>query len=134
MILLIFEINAMIESFKFRAIENLYSSESLFDLGYYNACANRAYYSIFHCALVTLIEKGFTPNLDHRNVLSMFNNELINRRKIFSSKLKDIFHESQELRNDADYRNGVSKAKAKKTVDYANVFLTTVFKDFKHEN
>ena len=118
------------ESFKLRAIENFHSSEALFDLGYYNASANRAYYAIFHCALVELMKRGYKPPVDHRNVQSMFINELINRKKVFSSQMKKIFIDAMELRIDADYDKGVSKSDAKKQVNFTSIFLKTVFKDF----
>lgn len=120
----------MIESFKLRAIENFHSAEALFDLGYYNASANRAYYAIFHCALVELLKRGYKPPVDHRNVQSLFIKELINRKKVLSSQMKNIFVDAMELRNDADYKNGVTKTDAKKQVAKTGIFLKTIFKEF----
>ena len=96
----------MLTSFYERADENLKSAEVLYDSGLYNASANRAYYSAFQISLVLLWDKGFDPKIDHKNALSMFINEFINKKKIFPSIYKSELYNLQDVRNKADYRYG----------------------------
>jgi uncharacterized protein (UPF0332 family) len=102
----------MKESFYNRANENLKAAELLFDAGLYNASANRAYYSAFHVTIAYLFDKGFEPVIDHKNVFSLFINELINKKKIFPSLYSKLIYELQDNRNLADYESGISKRKS----------------------
>ena len=110
-----------------RAKENLLAAERLFDLDFFNASANRAYYAAFHAALSVLFRNGFTPTTDHKVVQAMFSGELINRRKIVASRFKGYLQELQDARNDADYKNGVSKQLArtqlKKSTEFVHYLL-----------
>ena len=81
----------MKESFLLRAKENLKAAEILFDQGLYNASANRAYYSAFHLTIVYLYNNGIVPIIDHRNVLSMFISEFVNKRRDFRQVLNKIY-------------------------------------------
>ena len=99
----------MKESFLKRAKENLKAAELLFDNGLFNASANRAYYSAFHAIIVVLINNGLSPEIDHRKALSLFSSELINRRKIFPSRLKEDIYDLLNNRILADYGPGLSK-------------------------
>jgi uncharacterized protein (UPF0332 family) len=119
----------MQELFHLRARENLQAAERLFELELFNASANRAYYAAFHAALATLFRYGFTPNIDHKAVQSMFNGELINRRKIVPAHLKQSLQQLQDVRNIADYKNGVSKAKAADQLKKAVTFCSIILKD-----
>ena len=95
-------------SFWNKADENLKAAQLCFDNGFYNACANRAYYAMFHAAIAILIIKGFPPtkkHIDHGWVQSNFVSELIKRRKTFQSKFKSYLQDAQMVRNDADYKN-----------------------------
>ncbi|MBM2815015.1 MAG: hypothetical protein HW421_1777 [Ignavibacteria bacterium] len=119
----------MIESFFQRALENLKAAELLFENGLYNASANRAYYSAFHAAIVVLFRNGLKPDIDHRKVLSLFSSELINKRKIFSSKFKEDIYEMQKNRILADYGTGISKTKSATQLKFTKEFIKIILKD-----
>ena len=119
----------MLTSFYERADENLKSAEILYNSGLYNASANRAYYSAFQISLVLLWDKGFEPKIDHKNALSMFINEFINKKKIFPSNYKNCLYTLQEIRNKADYQYGISKNKAKEQLKFAKLFYSEVVKE-----
>jgi uncharacterized protein (UPF0332 family) len=107
----------------------LLAAEILFKADLYNASANRAYYAVFHAAFEILIQNGLTPEIDHRNVFSLLNNELINRKKIYPSKLKEYFNFLQDNRNKADYNGNVSKDKATKQLKRANEIFRIFIKE-----
>jgi uncharacterized protein (UPF0332 family) len=119
----------MKELFLNRAKENLKAAEVLFEMDLFNASANRAYYSSFHAALTYLFYQGLNPAVDHRNVLSMFVNEFINKKKIFPSILKSTFYNLQNVRNDADYRAGISKSTANRQLKNAKIFVENIYKE-----
>ena len=93
----------MKETFLYRANEDFEAAELLFENGKCNATANRAYYVAFHLVIAFLFDRGFIPSIDHRNALSMFCNEFVNKKKLFPSEVKKIFYELQNSRNEADY-------------------------------
>lgn len=99
--------------YKIKAIENIKSAEILFENDCFNASSNRAYYAAFHATIALLFSIGIEPKIDHRTIQSLFSEQFVNRRKVFSSKHKGILEDLQEKRNDADYRLGISKRLAK---------------------
>ena len=117
-----------------KAIENLKAAEVLFELDLFNASANRAYYAVFHVATFYLLLKGFSPSISHRNVLSMFVNEFINKKKIFPLKFKNIFYKLQIERNNADYGISISKSVSKKQLKNATIFVKIILNRSKDEN
>lgn len=119
----------MEKTFLNRSKENLKAASLLFDNNLYNASANRAYYSAFHCAIVFLLNKGYSPVIDHKNVLSLFINEFINRKKRFPSLFKKYFYELQTTRNEAYYKNGINKNKAKKQLNIAFEFFNVIISE-----
>jgi uncharacterized protein (UPF0332 family) len=119
----------MEETFYIRANENLKAADMLFDAGLYNACANRAYYAAFHLTTAFLFSKNFKPVVDHRNVLSLFTSEFINKRKVFPSVSKKYIYDLQKGRNDADYKAGVSKAFVSYHLKKCKEFFEIVEKD-----
>ena len=119
----------MKETFLERAKENLQAAEHLFDIGLYNASANRAYYSAFQISMVLLWNKGLDPKVDHKNVLSLFINEFVNKRKLFPSIYKKELYNMQIIRNKADYQYGIKKAEAKAQLKFAQQLYSDVFKE-----
>jgi uncharacterized protein (UPF0332 family) len=116
-----------IETFTQRAEENLSSSAVLFEHGFWNASANRAYYAAFHAAVVFLLRNGIPVEPDHRKVQNAFNGEAIARRKLLPSRWKEFLGELQDVRNNADYKNkGVSKSRAKEQLSRAREFILTL--------
>ena len=94
--------------FWMKANENFKAAQLCFDNGFYNACANRTYYAMYHAAIAILIAKGFPPTqkqIDHGWVQSVFARELINRRKIIPNSFKAYSSDAQIFRNNADYRD-----------------------------
>ena len=49
-------------SLRNKSDENIKAAQLCFDNGFYNACANRAYYAMFHAAVAILIVKGSPPD------------------------------------------------------------------------
>ena len=110
-----------------KAHENLRSAEKAFDDAAYNACANRAYYAAYQAAIAVLRAKGFTPKTDHEVVQAMFSSELINRRKVFPSRLKSYLPNLQTLRNVADYEPvEITKRQAHFQLKQAQEFITII--------
>jgi len=63
-----------------RAKENIKAAQLCFDAGFYNACANRMYYSSLQAAFVALENKGINKEkIDHKWVQSEFADKLIKR-------------------------------------------------------
>ena len=48
----------MKESFKNRALENIQIADKAYELGCFNASANRAYYAAFHAAIAAIYSVG----------------------------------------------------------------------------
>jgi hypothetical protein len=59
----------------------------------------------------------------------MFSGELINRRKVFPSHLKQSLQQLQDVRNNADYKGGVGKAKAAEQLKKSQTFCTILFQE-----
>jgi len=121
----------MKESFIERAIENIKAAELLFDNGFFNASANRAYYSAFHLAIAAIYASGIKPEIDHRTVQTLFAENYCNRRKIFPSKYKGFLPEMQRHRNNADYKDGVTKKTAKQQLKDAKEFFELIIEVIK---
>jgi uncharacterized protein (UPF0332 family) len=103
----------MKESFLLRAIENIEASELLYDIGKYNASANRAYYAAFHIAIACIYNYVKDFSSEHMKVRGLFCDLYINRRKILPPQYKEYLYDLQRTRNLEDYGEGVSKNKAK---------------------
>jgi uncharacterized protein (UPF0332 family) len=88
-----------------KAAESLLTAESEFANGRYNSCANRCYYACFQAAIAALIQEGIRPRgpWKHDFVQGQFVGQLINRRKRYSSSLRNILPENQNVRDKADY-------------------------------
>jgi len=96
----------MKEAFFSKAKENLKIAQASFELGCYNASANRAYFAAFQAAIAALANTGVHSKdgkNDHWWVQSEFNDRLIKRHKIYPSKLKNYLSDMQYIRNIADY-------------------------------
>ncbi len=116
----------MKDSFKNRAVENLEAAELLFEKGKYNASANRAYYAAFHFAIALLFAAGIKPSIDHRTIQALFVDTFINKRKLFPAKYKRYLSDIQDIRNDADYKNGTSKKNAKQQLKDSTEFCSLI--------
>lgn len=123
--------NEMKEGFINKARENLRVAQISFDNGFYNASANRAYYSAFQATIFALADKGLTSSTnDHKWVQAAFSGELIKRRKIYPAKLKAYLMEMQTIRNQADYTDeSVSKRLAHQQLSKAKEMFTLIEKE-----
>ena len=116
-----------IDVFKLRTRENIQAAEALWNLGFFNASANRSYYAAFHAAMVFLLNNGIPVEPDHRKVQNAFNGEAIARRKLLLSRWKEFLGEMQDVRNNADYKNkGVSKNRSNEQLSRAKEFISTL--------
>ena len=118
----------MVQEFLAKSEENLRAADALFELGLYNAAANRAYYAAFHAAIAILAQHGIT-NQDnaHEWVQAQFASELIHRRKVLPANLLRGLQDIQRLRNIADYdATSVSKTTVERHIRKAHDFCTTI--------
>lgn len=87
-----------------KAKENLKVAQICFDNGFYDACANRAYYAAFQAAIAALADKGIkTDKNDHKWVQATFSGTLVKQRKVYPGKLKSYLMDMQTIRNQGDY-------------------------------
>src|SRR5206468_3900009 len=91
-----------------KAEENLAAAESEFANRRYNSCASRGYYACYQAAIYALIQAGIQPSSragqwGHDFVQAQFNGELVNRRKLYPSSLRDVLRQTYALRVKADY-------------------------------
>ena len=112
-----------------KAAESLLTAESEFVNGRYNSCANRCYYACFQAAVAALIQEGIRPRGDwgHDFVQGQFVGQLINRRKRYSSSLRAILPENQNVRDQADYSpNRVSRTQASRALSRTRIFVAAI--------
>jgi uncharacterized protein (UPF0332 family) len=115
-----------------KAEESLAGAESEIANGRYNNAANRAYYACFLAAVSALLQAGIRPRSSggqwsHEFVWGQFVGELINRRKIYPSDLRDTFERVHRLREVADYRaDRVTRVQASRVVGRANSLIEAV--------
>lgn len=91
-----------------KAEESLAGAESEYLNGRYNNCANRCYYAAFQAAIWALSQAGIRPSgrngdWGHDFVISQFNGQLINRRKLYAADLRGALDQNYQLRIEADY-------------------------------
>ena len=103
----------------------------LLNYGFYDACANRAYYAALQATVAALEDKGIKRDrIDHKWVQAEFSSKLIHSRKIYPSKLKSYLPDMQAIRNDADYSDeGVRKKLAFEQLCMAKEMLTLIGKE-----
>jgi uncharacterized protein (UPF0332 family) len=95
-----------IQTFWAKALENIDSAGSELTNRRYNASANRAYYAVFHAAMVALLREGIKPpgaQWGHAFVQAQFAGQLVTRRKAYPAALRDTLPRLEELRERADY-------------------------------
>ena len=126
----------MITIFLEKSLENLAVAEWAFENGYYNACANRAYYAMFQAAVAALANVGITSKtetLDHGWVQGMFARELTRRRKMFpgmGSYLNDV----RLVLNIADYeQEKVNRRRASQALRVAKAMVEAIRKELEKE-
>lgn len=117
-----------------KAEESLAGAVSEYANGRFNNCANRCYYSCFQAAVMALQDAGLSPSgaratWSHEQVQAAFAGELIRRRKIYSSGLRDVLARLYLLREAADYKPDlVSEIQAARAIQRTRAFVQAVQK------
>lgn len=111
-----------------KAKRNIRAAQLLFDNELYDESANRAYYAAFQAALAMLSTVGISiERISHEATQSVFNRELIHRRKVFPGKFKSYLLDLLAVRGDADYKaKFISKRIAKLQLRMAKEFLERI--------
>ncbi len=114
-----------------KARANLTVAQYCLANGFYDACANRAYYADFQAAITALEHHGFASRKnEHKWVQSSFNGMLIKRRKIYPARFKSYLLDMLNVRNDADYFDkSVSKIIASHQQAKAEEFVEAITKE-----
>jgi len=123
----------MTTEFFYKAKDNLNVAQWCFENGYYDACANRAYYAALQAAVAALADKGIKRDrIDHKWVQAEFAGKLVKSRKIYPTKLKSYLPDMQMVRDDADYSDeNVSRKLASGQLSKAREMLTMIGKELK---
>lgn len=98
--------NVSDEPYLDKAQESLAGAESELANRRYQNAANRAYYACYQAAVAALHREGIQApgkRWGHDTVRAQFAGELIRRRKMYPSELRDTFERLGELRQRADY-------------------------------
>jgi uncharacterized protein (UPF0332 family) len=113
-----------------KANESLRAAEHCYTEGLYNSSVSRAYYSMYQAAQVALEAAGLVrTEWTHGGLQATFANELIRRRKLYSTFLARDLNVVQDLRHTADYREtDVSKRQATRALAKAREFLGQIRK------
>jgi len=123
----------MKEAFFSKAKENLKIAQTAFDLGCYNASANRAYFAAFQAAIAALANTGVHSKdgkNDHWWVQSEFNLKFIKRQKVYPEKMKTWLLDMQQVRNKADYsEKDIGKKVAFKQLSLAAEMIKIIEKE-----
>ncbi|MBM3236424.1 HEPN domain-containing protein [Candidatus Poribacteria bacterium] len=113
-----------------KATENIIAAEICLQHGLRNASVNRAYYAMFHAAIAALIRyeiRKVGEMWKHDFVQAEFSRALIQRRKVFSSRLKDSLFNAMEQRQVADYdTKPINERIARRTLQLAQEFVGQV--------
>lgn len=114
-----------------KAARSLAGAESEFTNGRFDNCANRCYYASFQAAIAALLRAGIrSPNggqWSHAFVPSRFEGELIGRRKLYSTELRNVLQRNYLLRRAADYEPDlVSQTQVGRALRRSRVFVPVV--------
>ncbi|MBF0103311.1 MAG: HEPN domain-containing protein [Desulfobacterales bacterium] len=114
-----------------KAKNNLMAAQLCYDNGFYDGCANRAYYAGFQASIAALIHRGIKRDkIDHKLVQADFSEQLIKRQKIYPAKLKSYLMDMQLIRNRADYTHeSISQKLALLQISKAKEMMELIGKD-----
>jgi uncharacterized protein (UPF0332 family) len=121
----------MTTGFFYKAQNNLNVAQLCFDNGFYDACANRAYYAALQAAVAALADKGIIRDkIEHKWVHADFAGKLIRSRKIYPSKLRSYLADMQAVREQADYKKeAVNKHLALQQLRMAKELMSAIKKE-----
>ena len=116
-----------------KAVASLAAAESELVAGRYDNVANRCYYACFQAAVAALEAAGFCPKGEasdrwsHSAVQALFIGVLINRRKQYPERLRNVLSMAFTLRQTADYtRNRVSEINARRMLRRSREFVEAI--------
>jgi uncharacterized protein (UPF0332 family) len=119
-------------AFLVKAERSLVGAQSEWDNGRYDNCANRSYYACFQAAVSALMTAGVQPRganseWGHDFVQARFVGDLIHRRKVYPSTLRDVLVRLYVLRQAADYTKELLPAtQTLRALQRAHTFVETV--------
>jgi uncharacterized protein (UPF0332 family) len=112
-----------------KAVENLAAAQDDLTSSRHNSCASRCYYACFHAAIFALAREGIRPTgspekWGHEFVQSQFVGQLINRRKVQPTVLRNTLAANYAVRVTADYeRDQVTATKAARALTRTEEFI-----------
>ncbi len=116
-----------------KAIAALDGAESELAAGRYDNVANRCYYACFQAAIAALEASGVRPSSGakgrwtHEGVQEQFAGILINRRKRYPGRLRDVLSSVSLTRVRADYsRDRVSDVQARRALRRSREFVEAI--------
>jgi len=115
-----------------KAEASLTGAERELEDGRYNNCANRCYYACFQAAICALMRAGIRPSggrgeWGHNFVPAPFEGVLINRRKLYSTGLRDVLTRNYGLRRQADYEGqGVTRTETSRALRRARTLVQAI--------
>ena len=116
-----------------KAIAALEGAESELRAGRYENVANRCYYACFQAAVAALEAEGVRPSSGgkgrwtHEGVQEQFAGILINRRRRYPGRLRDVLSRVSLTRVRADYsRNRVSEDQARRALRRSREFVEVI--------
>lgn len=109
-----------------KASELLEVCEVLFERGFYESVANRAYYANFSALNALFFETELNAK-SHKGAQIQFIQHFV-ATGIFPENLKTILVKSYEMRQDSDYDFGlaISKEEASDRIEEARIFIDTI--------
>ncbi len=125
-------VSDMSDVFLGKARESLAGAASELTNGRYNNAANRSYYACFQAAIAALERADIRPpsgsnTWGHAFVQAQFVGQLINRRKVYPTVLRDALAQTALLRELADYKiTQVSQVQATRAVNRARALVAAV--------
>lgn len=117
-----------------KAEESLAGAESEFANARYSNCANRCYYSCFQAAIHGLIRAGIRPRggqdqWGHEFVQAEFVGQLVNRRKVYPTDLRQTIFRNLNLRHEADYgRSMITETEAARALRRSRQFVDAILR------
>ena len=115
-----------------KAQDSLDGTQSEFINRRYDNAANRCYYAAFQAAVFALTQAGIRPagaidEWSHRFVQAQFVGQLINRRKLYPTSLRNTLEENYKLRETADYkRDRVTEVRAHRAINRTVAFVEAI--------
>lgn len=109
-----------------RAEQSILAADELFNRGFYDFAASRAYYAAFYAAIAILLNERLEFS-KHSGVIAAIHQRFVKAGKLSKEHGKNL-NWLFEIRNIADYGGmlHISQSQAKQAISAANTFLQTV--------